>query len=245
MEERYNNMIKVEELSSTNDYASEIVHNGSVPDFTIVMTEFQTKGRGQRGNYWVSNAGENLLFSIVVHPTEILIKEQFILSQAVSVALCELVSLYCDSVCIKWPNDIYVGDKKIAGILIENSLHKKEIETAIIGIGLNVNQLAFAGVPNPTSLRAECGHELNRDEVLTQFLSRFRQLYSEISSNAVAIRSEYKARLYEYGKMRQYKDATGVFSGQILDVDTDGQLLIADANGDLRRYYFKEVAYLL
>lgn len=238
-------MIKIEELCSTNDYASEIVSKGFVPDFTAIVTEFQTKGRGQRGNYWVSEAGQNLLFSIIVHPTEIPIKEQFILSQAVSLALREVVSLYCEPVSIKWPNDIYVGNKKVAGILIENSIREKKIETAIIGIGLNVNQLEFEGVPNPTSLRAESGHELNKDEVLAQFLSRFRQLYGEMSTNAVAIRSEYKARLYEYGKMRQYKDATGIFSGQIIDVDADGQLLIADANGDLRRYYFKEVEYLL
>ena len=238
-------MIKIEELSSTNDYASEIVHNGFVPDFMVVMTDFQTKGRGQRGNHWVSAAGQNLLFSIVVHPTEIPIKEQFIISQAVSLALCEVVSLYCESVCIKWPNDIYVGDKKIAGILIENSLNNKKIATSIIGIGLNVNQTEYDDVPNPTSLRAELGKELKRDEVLEQFLSRFRQLYASISTDAEKIRSEYKARLFQFEKMSQYKDVTGTFSGQIIDVADDGQLLIVDTNGGLRRYYFKEVQYLL
>lgn len=237
-------MIKVEELSSTNDYASELVRREFVADFTVVMTDFQEKGRGQRGNTWVSAAGQNLLFSVVLHPRQMPIKEQFILSQTVSIALSEVVSLYCDSVCIKWPNDIYVGDRKIAGILIENSINKKEIETTIIGIGLNVNQLLFEGAPNPTSLRAELGKEQNRDEVLQQFLSRFRQLYASMLRDPETIRRIYKERLYQRGKRSQYKDATGIFSGLIIDVAIDGQLLIADANGDIRRYYFKEVEYL-
>ena len=237
-------MIKVEELSSTNDYASELVRREFVADFTVVMTDFQEKGRGQRGNTWVSAAGQNLLFSVVLHPRQVPIKEQFILSQTVSIALSEVVSLYCDSVCIKWPNDIYVGDRKIAGILIENSINKKEIETTIIGIGLNVNQLLFEGAPNPTSLRAELGKEQNRDEVLQQFLSRFRQLYASMLRDPETIRRIYKERLYQRGKRSQYKDATGIFSGLIIDVAIDGQLLIADANGDIRRYYFKEVEYL-
>lgn len=237
-------MIKVEELSSTNDYASELVRREFVADFTVVMTDFQEKGRGQRGNTWVSAAGQNLLFSVVLHPRQVPIKEQFILSQTVSIALSEVVSLYCDSVCIKWPNDIYVGDRKIAGILIENSINKKEIETTIIGIGLNVNQLLFDGAPNPTSLRAELGKEQNRDEILQQFLSRFRQLYASMLRDPETIRRIYKERLYQRGKRSQYKDATGIFSGLIIDVAIDGQLLIADANGDIRRYYFKEVEYL-
>ncbi len=237
-------MIKVEELSSTNDYASELVRREFVADFTVVMTDFQEKGRGQRGNTWVSAAGQNLLFSVVLHPRQMPIKEQFILSQTVSIALSEVVSLYCDSVCIKWPNDIYVGDRKIAGILIENSINKKEIETTIIGIGLNVNQLLFEGAPNPTSLRAELGKEQNRDEILQQFLSRFRQLYASMLRDPETIRRIYKERLYQRGKRSQYKDATGIFSGLIIDVAIDGQLLIADANGDIRRYYFKEVEYL-
>ncbi len=237
-------MIKVEELSSTNDYASELVRREFVADFTVVMTDFQEKGRGQRGNTWVSAAGQNLLFSVVLHPRQVPIKEQFILSQTVSIALSEVVSLYCDSVCIKWPNDIYVGDRKIAGILIENSINKKEIETTIIGIGLNVNQLLFEGAPNPTSLRAELGKEQNRDEILQQFLSRFRQLYASMLRDPETIRRIYKERLYQRGKRSQYKDATGIFSGLIIDVAIDGQLLIADANGDIRRYYFKEVEYL-
>ena len=237
-------MIKVEELSSTNDYASELVRREFVADFTVVMTDFQGKGRGQRGNTWVSAAGQNLLFSVVLHPRQVPIKEQFILSQTVSIALSEVVSLYCDSVCIKWPNDIYVGDRKIAGILIENSINKKEIETTIIGIGLNVNQLLFEGAPNPTSLRVELGKEQNRDEILQQFLSRFRQLYASMLRDPETIRRIYKERLYQRGKRSQYKDATGIFSGLIIDVAIDGQLLIADANGDIRRYYFKEVEYL-
>lgn len=237
-------MIKVEELSSTNDYASELVRREFVADFTVVMTDFQEKGRGQRGNTWVSAAGQNLLFSVVLHPRQMPIKEQFILSQTVSIALSEVVSLYCDSVCIKWPNDIYVGDRKIAGILIENSINKKEIETTIIGIGLNVNQLLFEGAPNPTSLRAELGKEQNRDEILQQFLSRFRQLYASMLRDPETIRRIYKERLYQRGKRSQYKDATGIFSGLIIDVAIGGQLLIADANGDIRRYYFKEVEYL-
>ncbi|MCQ2959002.1 MAG: biotin--[acetyl-CoA-carboxylase] ligase [Bacteroidales bacterium] len=245
MAERYNNIIEFDEISSTNDYAMSLVRNGEVADFTVVKANFQTKGRGQVGNHWVSNKGENLLFSVIVHPHQIPANEQFIISQCVSLALCNVVSLFCKDVCIKWPNDIYVGNKKIAGILIENLLKGRLIETSIIGIGLNVNQREFEGVPNPTSLQNEAGRQFDCETLLEQFLSVFQEYYIESQKHKRRLRRKYRKNLYLLRKKHLFKDNTGEFVGKIVSVENDGKLHIRDCKRNEREYYFKEVEYIL
>lgn len=243
MAERYNKIIEFEELSSTNDYALELARNETLEDFTVVRTQFQTKGRGQIGNHWVSNKGENLLFSLILYPKNMQANCQFILSQTVSLALRDVVSEYCENVTIKWPNDIYVGNKKIAGILIENLLVGKMIETSIIGIGLNVNQLEFDGAPNPTSFVKECGKSFDCTTILNQFLLAFSAYYE--SSEQETIRQEYISQLYLLDTRSKFKDTGGLFEGTIVSVENDGKLMIEDAEGNQRGYYFKEVEYVL
>lgn len=244
MSEIYNNIIEFDELSSTNDYALELVRTESVPDFTVISTQFQTKGRGQIGNLWVSNKGENLLFSIILHPNHISANNQFILSQCVSLALRDFIAEYCNDVTIKWPNDIYVGTNKIAGILIENLLQGKNIETAIIGIGLNVNQTFFEHVPNPTSLKNECGQTLLCDELLPAFIYRFSEYYSQINNGKQNIHNAYLQNLYLLQKPSTFKDKRGIFTGTICGVELDGRLQIETEQHTIRRYFFKEVEYL-
>ena len=242
--ERYNNIIELKEISSTNDYALELVRTENVPEFTVIRADFQTKGRGQIGNHWVADSGKNLLFSVILHPTHIAANNQFILSQCVSLALSRTVSLFCDDVSIKWPNDLYVGDKKIAGILIENLLNGKNIASSIIGIGLNVNQENFIGAENPISLRNILHNNLNIKEILILFLQELQSLYTIIPAQNETIRRDYLAHLYLLGKQAQYKDKDGTFTGAISSVSDDGKLHIIDSTGQERAYYFKEVEYL-
>ena len=242
--ERYNNIIEFDEISSTNDYSMDLVRREQVPEFTVVRTDFQTKGRGQVGNCWVSNRGENLLFSVILHPSHIPANNQFILSQCVSMAVRDTIACFCDNVMVKWPNDVYVGERKIAGILIENLLISKMIETSIVGIGLNVNQTSFVGAPNPTSLKLEIGQECDSKAVLELFLTKFKECYEAISENEDAIRTAYKQHLYLLNTISLFKDKNGVFKGEISDVGEDGKLLIIDEKGTHRLYYFKEVDYL-
>lgn len=243
--ERYNNIIEFKELSSTNDYAVEITRQKYVPDFTVVRSDFQTKGRGQIGNAWVSNAGENLLFSVVLHPTHIPANNQFILSQSVALAVRNTVSCFCEDVYVKWPNDVYVGQEKIAGILIENLLSGKIIETSIVGIGLNVNQTEFLGVPNPTSLCKHVGQRLECGKILELFLDCLRKYYTLANGNAENIREEYLQNLYLRETPNLFRDSVGTFMGTIVSVDVDGRIHIVDDSGLERKYYFKEVEYCI
>ena len=153
-------IIKLEETESTNTYLKNILAESSIGEFTVVSTNFQTKGRGQMGNSWISNRGENLLFSMLIYPHTIKANEQFVISQVVSVALANVLRRYVCDIKIKWPNDIYWKDNKIAGILIENSLLGHHIERSIIGIGLNINQNTFPNfLVNPISLQMITGHK--------------------------------------------------------------------------------------
>lgn len=241
--ERYNNIIELKEISSTNDYALELARTKIVPEFTVIRADFQTKGRGQIGNHWVADNGKNLLFSVILHPTHIAANNQFILSQCVSLALFRTVSLFCDDVAIKWPNDLYVGNKKIAGILIENLLSGKNIASSIIGIGLNVNQEDFVGAINPISFKNILRRELNIKELLCLFLERLENLYSQIPQNNKTIQDEYLNHLYLKDRQATFKDKDGLFVGTISSVAENGQLHIIDEQGKERAYYFKEVEY--
>ena len=243
--ERYNNIIELKEISSTNDYALELARTKTMSEFTVIRADFQTKGRGQIGNHWVADSGKNLLFSVILHPTQISANNQFILSQCVSLALFRTVSLFCDDVAIKWPNDLYVGDKKIAGILIENLLNGKQIASSIIGIGLNVNQEEFVGAVNPVSFKNILHKELNINELLLLFLKELDSLYSQIPQNNKAIQDEYLNHLYLKDQQAHFKDKDGKFIGTITSVANDGKLHIIDSTGRERTYYFKEVEYLI
>ena len=129
----------LDEVSSTNDFLRSCSPSA---DITVVSASFQTKGRGQMGNTWVSNSGENALFSVLVCPTNLKATDGFVLSQAMALSIKEELDMYIDGVCVKWPNDIYVNGEKICGTLIENSLMGKNVGRSVIGSGINVNGIS-------------------------------------------------------------------------------------------------------
>ena len=232
-------IMHIGETDSTNRWLRE---SPATDENVAIWADFQTAGRGCGTNTWESERGKNLLLSLLIHPTNIPANRQFLISEWISVALCELLESYIyNKVEIKWPNDIYVEGRKICGILIENRLQGDHIKDSIIGIGLNVNQQEFlSDAPNPVSLCQLLGHEVDREEVLQRFLQR-KPLVSTLESIGVS----YRNRLFLRGKLAEYQDCDGRFKGTLLDVEPDGRLVITDEEGRERRYAFKEVQFVL
>lgn len=229
-------IIHIEETDSTNRWLKE---NGE--GTMVVVADYQTAGKGCGTNSWESERGKNLTFSMLIHPTDIPASQQFRITEVVSVALCEVLEQYIGDVSIKWPNDIYMGDKKICGVLIENRLQGNVIVDSIIGIGLNVNQTEFVSdAPNPVSLRQLLGREIDREALLHDFLETL-----ETVSSSETTYSAYRNKLFRMGKQAVFSDETGRFEGTIQDVETDGRLLIKDLAGQERRYAFKEVQFVI
>ena len=229
-------IIHIEETDSTNRWLK--AHGEGK---LVVVADYQTAGKGCGTNSWESERGKNLTFSMLIHPTDIPASQQFRITEVVSVALCEVLEQYIGDVSIKWPNDIYMGDKKICGVLIENRLQGNVIVDSIIGIGLNVNQTEFVSdAPNPVSLRQLLGREIDREALLHDFLETL-----ETVSSSETTYSAYRNKLFRMGKQAVFSDETGRFEGTIQDVETDGRLLIKDLSGQARRYAFKEVQFVI
>jgi len=240
---------KVKETTSTNDYLSSLCREGKTKEFHTVIAESQTQGKGQRGNTWESEKGKNLTFSIVLYPTALEAKNQFILSMLSALSCLEALNDYTDGFTIKWPNDIYWKDKKIGGILIENELEGKYISQSIIGIGLNVNQDAFlSDAPNPVSLKQILGTEADAQELFSKVIHAivggYRQLETDYFTTHLAIRTLYLSNLYRRKGYHLYRDAKSKFLAMFHDIHPDGHLQLMDETGKIRSYAFKEVTYV-
>jgi BirA family biotin operon repressor/biotin-[acetyl-CoA-carboxylase] ligase len=216
-----------------------------------VIAKEQTAGRGQRGNRWSSNPGENLTFSLVWEPTFLEAKRQFLLSEAVALALTDTLGEYNIKAKIKWTNDIYVGRKKICGILIEHDIEGTHLSRSIIGVGLNVNQAEFVSdAPNPISLLQILGHEIEREALLDEIVAHFYKLYTQYTAPSPTLdrntlHTRYTMQLYRKDSLATYRDAEGPFIATLRDVAPDGRLLLEDQQGTLRSYLFKEVTYVI
>ena len=219
--------------------------SGSLPalNSVVVVTDYQTAGRGCGTNTWESERGKNLLFSMLIHPTGIAANEQFRITEAVSVALCQTLQAYINNkVEIKWPNDIYVGDKKICGILIENRVQGNIIKDSIIGVGLNVNQLNFVSdAPNPVSLANLTGRLFDTAQLLQELL----QAFDEEWADGEGARSRYLSQLYRRTGFHRYRDALSEFYAELVTVEDDGHLVLRNIDGYEHRYAFKEVTFII
>ena len=236
------------EVDSTNRYvrdeAAALWQNRGISDFAVVTAEHQTAGRGQRGNTWNSNAGENLLFSLLVRPGETLeVSRRFLLSQAVALSIHDAMKCYGIDARLKWPNDIYAGNRKLAGILLELDYSGAFVEQAIIGIGLNVNQEDFPPMDRkPVSMKMLREHDFILDDVLATILDLFEHYYTELRfGNRDAIAAEYKAQLFGIDMKNCFIDKNGHFDAVIQDVESDGHLILRRNDGSTGRYAFKEV----
>ena len=237
--------IHLDKTDSTNNYLKSC---DATEDAVIVWTDFQTAGRGQRGNSWESEAGSNLLFSILIHPTHIKPSEQFCLSEAIALSIQSVLGRYADGVKIKWPNDIYVGDRKICGVLVENSILGSVIEDSIIGCGVNLNQTVFrSDAPNPVSLSQVTGREYSVERILKEISAEFLHFVALTESEAgrAQLHSLYLSQLYRKGQTFRYRDAAGEFAATIVNVRPTGMLVVCDEAGREREYAFKEISYII
>lgn len=216
--------------------------------FNLVTADFQTAGRGQRGTSWEADKGVNLLFGFKFHPTWLRADRQFLLSEALALAVAQSLEKYAGkSISIKWPNDIYCGDRKICGMLLEHDLCGAHIATTLTGIGINVNQRQFCSqAPNPVSLYQLLGKEVDRAAILRNVLRLFTEYYRQLlNSQTSQIEKAYLKRLYRAAGYYPYRDANGCFEAQIESVCPNGQLVLRDSQGQQRIYAFKEVAFVL
>lgn len=235
-------IMEYDTLASTNDTAME----GGFAHGTVVVAHTQTNGRGQRGNVWSADGcGRNLTFSLVVEPNHIAVYEQFMISMIAALASAEAVSSYLEC-AVKWPNDLYVGDCKIGGILIEHQLMGSQMITrSVIGVGINVGQTEFnENIPNPTSL-ALLGVYTSPDELLSRFCSSFEKYYS---MDMASLKELFIKKLWNVQCERTYRDAESgnVFVARCVDVEPDsGRMILKTAEGELLGYWFKEVSVVL
>lgn len=216
-------------------------------DTLLVTTDFQTAGRGQRGNHWEAAKEANLLLGLRLRGLHFPARHQFALTQVASLAAAQALAKYLgSSVSIKWPNDLYYQDRKIGGMLFEHTLSGDRIGSTIIGIGLNVNQTAFASdAPNPTSIRLELGKEVDRAAVMRGFVKAFRQWWSEmLEDNSQRLDKHYRAAMYRREGEHPYRDDAGTFTASFHDLTPEGLLQLRDSEGRLRTYAFKEVTFL-
>lgn len=230
--------------SSTNDLARDAKYT----HLDVVWAEHQTSGRGQRGHSWHSTEGENITFSVVLTPSFLPIVEQFLLSEIVALALVDTMAHYGICCRIKWTNDIYAADNKIAGVLIEHSLSGESIARTIVGIGLNINQREFPDdIPNPTSMALERGMMFNREEVLEHYVATLRDLYAMLErGEKEAIEARYIATMYHLAEEHTYAYASGErFRATIRGVRPTGHLCLEHRDGTIAEYAFKEVEFVL
>lgn len=240
-------LIHLEETDSTISYLRELCSLQCVPELTTVIADFQTSGRGQRGNSWESEKGKNLLFSFVLYPSFLEARNQFLLSQIVSLSVKETLDRHVEHISIKWPNDIYWKEKKICGMLIENNLTGTHIIQSIAGIGINLNQDVFlSSAPNPVSLKQVTGREYDPANVLARIMERMKEYYLSLQQGETeAIARHYHEALFRNEGMHPFRDSQGEFMARIVGVEPDGPLILQDDSGKIRQYVFKEVQYVL
>jgi len=242
-------MMELDEVDSTNNFLRHL----DTPDdyrMTLVTAEFQSAGKGAGTNSWESAKGENLLFSLRVMPTNLPARRMFAVSEAAALAVRDALEAFANGFCIKWPNDIYYKNSKVAGILIENDLQGAVVRSSVIGIGININQRRFlSDAPNPRSLADIVGQNIERRSVLEEFMKHFTHYFHTIEDgkeNALNdLHEHYKKHLYRFGEEHKFIDEMGTFCATITDVEPSGHLIMQDSEGRQRRYEFKEVKYII
>jgi BirA family transcriptional regulator, biotin operon repressor / biotin---[acetyl-CoA-carboxylase] ligase len=238
------NLVFLPECHSTNTAAMDLSRESTVPEGTLVITENQTAGRGQRGNNWLADQGKNLTLTFVLHPKFLPAKDQFLLSQAVSLGIYDLLEKEVGAqVKIKWPNDIMVSGKKVCGILIENQLVGSSIEMSVVGIGLNVNQTHFA-VPTASSLASVKGKTFDLDELLDDLCHYVELRYLQLKNQLwVELKEDYRKALYWRNEVHTFFSKGRNFAGVIEGVDEAGRLMVK-VEKEMKAFDLKEILYI-
>jgi len=232
------------ECHSTNTEAAILVAKKNEIEGAIVLTDFQSLGKGQRGNTWESDRGKNIILSLILKPKFIKPTSQFALHTICSLAIYDTLFPYLGKkLKIKWPNDIYYEDRKLCGILIENSIRGSKIDNAIVGIGLNVNQINFEA-ENAASLKEITLKEFERWSLTESLLMNFERRYLQLKNNlSKQLHEEYLTKLYRLNEKHFFSTFDETFLGVIQSVNEQGKILIEDNSG-VKAYDFKEVSFI-
>ena len=243
-------ILKFEELDSTNNYAKNLIKEGKAKHGQVIYAVSQTAGRGQATNTWESEPGKNLTFSLIIEPKMLKPKNQFLISQVVSIGIVNYLKNHTNSetIHIKWPNDIFVEGKKIAGILIENTIRDHQILFSVIGIGLNINQIEFsknAGHPTSLSLITDKQYGLEYElKNLTTFIVHSFDYYLKFDDDE-GYKTRYLQHLLFLNQEREYIVLGEKIIGKIIGVNEFGFLQIQTKNGTILECDLKEVVYVM
>ena len=238
---------KFSQIDSTNEEALRLIADRRAKEGIVLQADSQTRGRGAGQNNWESEPGKNLTFSVILEPHFLEPSKQFVLTEMISLALFDVVErrLGNEGLFIKWPNDLWFHDKKLAGVLVQNRVTGNQLEYSVVGVGLNVNQKNFySDAPNPGSMIHFSGKKENLSRLLDEILIQFSIYYQKIIQNEKSLENSYLQRLFQMGKWADYSDAAGRFTAQITGINQYGQLILSDRQGKQRVYGFKEIEFL-
>ncbi len=233
-------------MSSTNKYAADLLKSENLPEGTVILAYHQTAGKGQFGKSWLTSAGENLTFSVILKPVNLTVNNSFLISMCMAVSVRDTLLTFLSSarIEIKWPNDILSNGNKISGILIENQVSHDNIKHVIAGVGINVNQIQFKDVPNATSLRRITGREYKTDHVLSVFCIHLEKWYLTLrKGNHHQIIQEYHKSLYGT-EVLKILTSDGEKASKILRVDEQGYVFL-EIDGDEKKFSLNEFVTVL
>lgn len=240
-------IIKLNATHSTNSFLKELCSNNRLNDYTVVVTENQMSGRGQMGTQWDSETGKNLTASVFVNVSYLNLDANFFISIAASLAIVKTLKQFSiPKLKIKWPNDILSENKKICGILIENIIKQNNLKSTIIGVGMNVNQIEFKGLPLASSLKKITGVNYNLDELLLSFITNLKSYLNLLKQEELnALKTEYEGLLFRKDKPSTFRDSdSDIFSGIIKTVTQSGKLQVLLEDDELREFNLKEITLL-
>lgn len=245
------NCIHLKSIDSTNSYASQLMGDIKPVEGTLIYTFDQQNGRGQRGNTWETEPNKNVASSFILYPSFLQASRQFLLNKIVSLAVADLMAELLQptdktsEIRIKWPNDVYVGSKKIAGILIENTLRENTIQNAIVGVGININQTAFNADINATSLALTTNKEFDLMQVLEKLSEFIEARYLQLKGNKLeSIDASYLQHLYQLNEWHNYTSDNHLFEGKIIGISAIGKLQVGLKSTEIREFDLKEIRFV-
>lgn len=241
------NVIKLNAIDSTNNYLKDLCSRSTLEDYTIVMADSQTKGRGQVGTVWQSESSKNLTASVFKEVSSLKIKHNFFISMVTALAISKALNkLNIPRIKIKWPNDILADGFKISGILIENIIKNNKINSAVLGIGINVNQKYFKDLPLASSMHLLTGRVYNIDEVLFTIINELQCYFDKLNNSELgSIKSEYESQLFRLHKPSTFQlNNKDHFTGYINGINTQGKLEILLEDAVIKTFDFKEIKLL-
>ncbi len=245
------NAIHLKSVDSTNSYATELLRQNSIPEGSLIYTFEQTNGRGQRGNYWESEPNKNIALSLILYPSFLNADKQYLLTKIISLAVADLMAEILEysektgKVKIKWPNDIYIGAKKIGGILIENSWRENSIQNSVVGIGININQTQFKTTDNSISLALIASRQFDLMDIIEQLCAFIEARYLQLKANKLGnIDFAYLQRLYRLDTWNHFSSNNEMFEGKITGVSDSGKLQVFMKSNETKEFDLKEIVFI-